>query len=276
MTNLLIVFRIILVLSSAIFMAFHTQIFISRIEPNLIFSWIISFVIEGFLISLALSSNTLSKILLVPVFIISVVSASLSFTVKNEDLLNAFFTNKRVIEQLKADITETKKAYDFGQKYTTKTLQRERQLSDELREILKTQAADIAIVNSIVFFILVLVIQAVSVFTAASLKQYFIATNSTKAEAIVLTKKEQSVSVDVLAENKADTLSEIEQNKTVALFETKDLKTEQSKTVAFNEKEFLKQRILELQAMGDSYSKIAQKLNISKSKISRILNDGKK
>jgi DNA-binding transcriptional regulator YiaG len=163
-------FRLLLVIATAIFMAFHTQIFISRIEPNVIFSWTASLLIEGFLISLALSKTLVSRILIIPLFCISVVAASASFIVQNEQLLNQFFTQKRVIEQVKSDLSETQKAYSLGQKYTTKTLQRERQLQDELRAILKNQNGDITLASSIVFFVLVLVVQSVSIYTAASLK----------------------------------------------------------------------------------------------------------
>lgn len=170
MSKSLIVFRIFLVLATAVFMAFHTQIFISRIEPNYIFSWTASLVIEGFLISLALSRTLISRILLIPLFCISVVAASASFIVQNERLLDQFFTQKRVVEQLKTDLSETQKAYQYGQRYTTKTLQRERQLQDELRAILKNQNGDITLVNSLIFLVLVLIMQSVSIYTAATLK----------------------------------------------------------------------------------------------------------
>jgi len=170
MINLLIIFRIFLVVATAIFMAYHTQIFISRIEPNFIFSWVASFIIEGFLLTLALSRTVVSRILIVPLFLISVVAATSSYIVQNENLLDSFLKNRKVIEQIETDLHETKKAYELGQRYTTKTLQRERQLSDELRAVLKGQDGEIALINLLIFFILVFVMQSVSVYTAMSLK----------------------------------------------------------------------------------------------------------
>lgn len=170
MSKLLIVFRMFLVLATAVFMAFHTQIFISRIEPNFIFSWTASLIIEGFLISLTISRTLISRILIIPLFVISVVAASASFIVQNERLLDQFFTQKRVIEQLKTDLSATQKAYQYGERYTTKTLQRDRQLQDDLRAIMKAQNGDITLINSLIFLILVLVMQSVSIFTAATLK----------------------------------------------------------------------------------------------------------
>ncbi|MBI4690838.1 MAG: hypothetical protein HY754_11340 [Nitrospirae bacterium] len=170
MTVALIVFRILLVVLTAIFMAFHTQIFIGRIEQNFVFSWMASLVIEGMIISLALMRTVFSRILLIPLFVISVVSASASFIVQNEGLLNSFFKDRRVIEQLRGDITETQNQFSFNQKYTTKTLMRERRLKDELQAALKGQKGDITIANSLIFFLLVLVMQTVSIYTATALK----------------------------------------------------------------------------------------------------------
>jgi len=161
-----------LVILTAIFMAFHTQIFIARIEPSPVFSWLSSGLIEGFIIVLALSRRTPIRYgLLTLLFAISVVSASASFVVKNESILETFFTQKRIIKQLQSDLQETRKAYEFGRQYTTKTLARERALSDELREVLRGQKGDIALVNAMIFFMFVLVIQATSVYVATTLKQ---------------------------------------------------------------------------------------------------------
>lgn len=170
MSKLLTAFRIFLVLATAAFMAFHTQIFIARIEPNFIFSWTASLVIEGFLISLALSRTVISRILIIPLFLISVITASASFIVNNQALLDQFFTQKRVIEQLKSDIAETQKQFSLSEKYTTKTLLRERKLKDELQQVLRGQNGDIVLINSLIFLLLVLVMQSVSIYTAATLK----------------------------------------------------------------------------------------------------------
>jgi len=164
--------KIVLVIFTAIFMAFHTQIFIRHIEPNLFFSWLAAGLIEGFLITLAVSKRTLIRyVLLAFLYLISVISASASFLVKNENLLEDFFTHKRVIEQLQLDIQETKKAYQFGEKYVTKTLARERALSDEMRELLKQQKGYLPLVQALVFFVFCLALQTASIYTATTLKQ---------------------------------------------------------------------------------------------------------
>jgi hypothetical protein len=166
----LFVFRMILVLITALFMAYHVQIFVYRIEPNLIFAWTAALLIEGFLISLALQKTIASRILLIPLFLISVIAASASFIVQNEQLLDQFFTQKRVIEQIKTDLYQTQKAYELGERYITRTLQRERALRDELRAIMRDKTGDITLVNSLIFFFIILVVQSANVYTATSLK----------------------------------------------------------------------------------------------------------
>jgi hypothetical protein len=93
MARALLIFRIILVTATAGFMAFHTQKFIYRVEPNAAFAWLASFLIECMLISLALMRTFTSRILLIPVFLISVISASMSFIVKNEVVMESFIQN---------------------------------------------------------------------------------------------------------------------------------------------------------------------------------------
>ncbi len=166
----LFVFRISLIIGSAVFMGYHTQIFISRIEGNTIFSWLAALLIEGMIISLALMRTVISRMLLIPVFLISVVAASASFIVQNEKLLDDFFKNRRIVEQLKSDITGTQSQLSLGEKYTTRTLLRERKLKDELQAVLRGQNGDVTIANSLIFLVLVLVMQGVSVYTAMTLK----------------------------------------------------------------------------------------------------------
>jgi hypothetical protein len=155
-------------------MAFHVQIFIYRIEPNLVFSWTAALLIEGFLISLALQKTIASRILLIPLFLISVIAASASFIVQNEQLneqlLDEFFTQKRVIEQLEKDLKATQKAYQFGERYVRRTLQRERALRDELRAIMQDKTGDITLVNSLIFFLIIFIVQSANVHTAMTLK----------------------------------------------------------------------------------------------------------
>ncbi|MFZ6007210.1 MAG: hypothetical protein ACOYU2_06095 [Nitrospirota bacterium] len=260
MAKSLIAFRIFLVSATAIFMAYHTQIFIGRIEPNFIFSWAASFIIEGMLISLALTRVTVfNRILLAAVFIVSVIAASASFIVQNENLLDSFFKNRRVIEQIKADLLDTKNAYQYGQKYTTKTLQRERQLSDELKVILKDQNGDITLVNSLVFLILVFTMQSVSVYTAMTLKQRIVSPVSFHPET---TETAQHETVKQQSETTAET---------TVLIQSETTETAGSETTKQPDADILKQRILELQNAGFSYSQIAEKLLISKSKVARVL-----
>jgi lambda repressor-like predicted transcriptional regulator len=79
-------------------------------------------------------------------------------------------TQKRVIEQLEKDLKATQKAYEFGERYITRTLQRERQLRDELRAIMREKEGDITLINSLIFFLIILVVQSANVYTAMSLK----------------------------------------------------------------------------------------------------------
>ena len=129
MAKALLIFRIILVTATAAFMAFHTQKFISRIEPNIAFAWLASLLIEGMLVSLALMRTWASRVMLIPLFLISVMAASASFIVKNEALLEQFFQNRETAEQsrqtvelLNRDLKATEKEFDLGSKYTTSTL----------------------------------------------------------------------------------------------------------------------------------------------------------
>ena len=160
-------------------MAYHTQIFIVRIEPNEVFAWTASLLIEGMLISLALAKGWV-RLWLIPLFIISVLAASASFVVRNEGTLEQFIEGKeaqaqasQTVETLKQDLAETHKAFTLGDRYTTKTLQRERQIRDRLEQVLasgKGQAGHMTLFNSLLFLVLVLVLQGVSVSTAMTLK----------------------------------------------------------------------------------------------------------
>lgn len=173
-------FRAFLILATATFMAFHVQIFVSRIEPNPIFSWTAAIVIEGFLISLAMTKTIASRVLLIPVFLISVIAASASYAVQDEQTLRQFFTQQRMVEQLQTDIARAQEAYAFGERYVTRTLIRERQLQDELRAVLGDKTGDIAVANFAIFLVLVFVMQGVSVYTAMSIKDELTRTESGK------------------------------------------------------------------------------------------------
>ena len=180
MTKALIAFRTILVAATAFFMAFHTQIFISRIEPNVTLAWLAAGLVEGMLISLALMRTLVSRLLLIPLFLISVLAASMSFVVKNEGLLNSFFQNQQVIEQLKGDLSDTQKDFQRGDKYITKTLQRSRQIKDQMLLVMDGQNGYMPLFNASVFLVLVLGLQVVSVYTAMNLKNSIIVSLSFK------------------------------------------------------------------------------------------------
>jgi DNA-binding NarL/FixJ family response regulator len=230
-----------LVILTAVFMSYHTQIFISHIEPSPVFSWLAACLVEGFIITLALSKRTpIRYLLLTLLFCISVVSASASFLVKNENLLDTFFNQKRVIQQLQEDLNRTREAYSYGEKYTTKTLARERALSDELREILKGQKGDIVLVNALIFFCFVIVIQATSVYVATTLKQ--------RPEAHIKTPVE-TTETPVVEQAKRQTETE-------------------SKTL---QKTSEIEQAMRLREQGKSYREIARELGIPVSRVYRIL-----
>jgi len=242
--------KAILVILTAIFMAYHTQIFIRHIEPNPVFSWLASCLIEGFLIVLAISKRTPIRYLLITLlFCISVVSASASFLVKNENLLETFFTQKRVIQQLQEDLNRTRESYSYGEKYTTRTLQRERALSDELREILKGQKGDIALVNALIFFCFVLIIQATSVYIATTLKQSFETENETGNE----------------------TLFETENETVIETPETVKVKQPRRKVKRGVRRMVDIDRAKRLKEQGKSYREIAREIGIPVSKVYRLL-----
>lgn len=166
----MIYFRIFLMAGTALFMAYHTSVFIQSIESSKVLAWLLAFLIEGFLMNLAFMRTFLSRVLLIPLFLISVLSASASFVAQNEQLLESLIGQKAMIEQIRQDLKSTQQAYVFGEKYITKTLQRERMLQDQLREIVSHRTGYIALWKAIVFFVLVLILQSVSVYTAMSLK----------------------------------------------------------------------------------------------------------
>ncbi len=180
--RLLLIFRIIIVAATAAFMAYHTQIFISKIEPNSMFAWVASVLIEAMIISLALMKTWGSRVSLVPLFFISVMAASASFVVKNEVILEQFIQNReaeaknrQAVELLNRNLVQTQKELELGDRYTTKTLQRERQIEDRLEQVLAVKGPDghLTLFNSLLFLVLVLVLQWVSVYTAMYLKNGF-------------------------------------------------------------------------------------------------------
>jgi len=245
-----------LVILTAVFMAFHTQIFISHIEPNPVFSWLSACLIEGFIITLALSKRTpIRYLLLTLLFCISVVSASASFLVKNESILETFFTQKRLVQQLQDDLSRTREAYSFGAKYTTKTLARERALSDELREVLRGQKGDIALVNALIFFCFVLVIQATSVYISTTLKQASVSAQAPVPEHPKhLSETPVPEQRNTFSETPAETPDE-------AATETVEQITETG----------LDEQAKRLRESGKSYREIARELGIPVSRVYRLL-----
>jgi hypothetical protein len=249
--------KLILVVATAVFMAFHTQIFVSRIEPNVIFSWTASLLIEGFIIVLALSKRTpIRYLLLILLFTISVVSASASFVAKNEKLLDQFFVQRRVISQLQNDLNQTQKAYQFGQKYTTKTLQRERQLQDELRQILTRQNGDLTLANALIFFCFVLVIQATSVYVATTLKHDMKQSRET-------VNRDSDTAGDTVSETDSETPSDtpIETVSDTELIQPYEID--------------IKGIVKRLRAEGKSYREIAKETRLSLSRVQRLLSQKK-
>lgn len=179
MSRQFFIFRALIVIATAGFMAYHTQLFICHIEPNLIFSWTASLLIEAMIISAAISKGWV-RLWLIPLYLISVLTASASFWVRNEGTFEQYFEGKeaqaqtgQVVEVLKQDLATTQKDFERGDKYTTKTVQRQRAIQDRLEQVLLTakgQTGHMAVYNSLLFLVLVFVLQGVSVSTAWSLK----------------------------------------------------------------------------------------------------------
>jgi len=276
------------VIATAIFMAFHTQIFIAHVEPNPVFSWLASGLIEGFLLVLAMSKRTLIRYLLLAfLYLISVVSASASFVVKNENLLESFFTQKRLIGQLQEDLIQTRKAYLFGEKYTTKTLQRERALMDELREVLKSQKGYLPIIQSVVFFIFCLALQTASVYTATTLKQGIETGHETPTVSPVSPSVSPAVS-DPVSERYTSSDTPVSGSDTSAVIHSTRYNGDTPpETVSVSPAVIhpdtptvspdtegdtpIRERVKELRRRGLSIRQIAAEMNISTSKVQRLL-----
>lgn len=277
--NLITIFRVVLVSLTGCFMAYHTQIFISRIEPNLWFSWLASLLIEAFLISLAIAHTWVSRGLLVPLFLISVMSASASFIVSNETLLSNYFTGKKVISQIEKDINETQKEFMLDAKYTTKTLQRERQLKDELAEKLKNQTGDLTLINSFLFLIFVFILQLVSVYTAMHLKI------SLKRQAEISLKREpETVKVSEIKEPETE-IREVkkdvsEEKKVKALVESQSEKEAQPEERALDaervqvgvDRQEVVKALQKMKGEGLKLDQLAAFFDVSKSTVSRVIN----
>ncbi len=117
---------------------------------------------------------------MVPLFLISVLAASMSFVIKNESLLESFFQTReaqaqvgQTVELLRQDLEQTQKEFGLGGKYTTSTLKRERAIKDQIAQVMLTakgKTGQLTLFNSAVFLVLVLVLQLVSVYTAMTLK----------------------------------------------------------------------------------------------------------
>ena len=270
MAKALLIFRIILVTATAAFMAFHTQKFISRIEPDIAFAWLASLLIEGMLISLALMRTWASRAMLIPLFLISVMAASASFIVKNEVLLEQFFQNREAAEQsrqsielLNRDLKSTEKEFNLGSKYTTSTLRRERQIKDQIAQILMTatkQDGHLILLNSALFFVLVLVLQGVSVFTAMSLKKGF----SQFPVSLSQAGETQEVSYETVrqaCENRRNGDSEVP--------ETQDLDFDDTQKP--EDRSALSEGVLRLKAQGVKPDEIARQTGLSRATIYRIL-----
>lgn len=285
MSKPLFTFRTILVIATSMFMAFHTSIFIGRIEPNPIFAWTAALLIEGMLISLALMKAWASRLLLIPLFLISVMSASMSYVTKKEAVLESFLQTReaqaqtaQAIQMLKQDLTETQKQFDLGDKYTTKTLQRERAIKDRIAEIAlsaKGQAGQLTLFNSAVFFVLVLVLQLVSVYTAMTLKSRIGQKGETQNQAQSVSRFPSAVSMETTETEITETWkpdngnngnTETEQPKT---FKTEIQDIEKSEVGL--DKNAIVASIQKLKKDGTTFEDLAGRFGVSKGTLSKLI-----
>lgn len=198
----MIYFRAALVAGTALFVSYHTTIFIQSIEPSPVLAWILALLVEGFLISLALMKTVISRVLIVPLFLVSVTAASLSFVVQNEQLLQDFINRGKVVSQIQEDLQRTERAYQFGERYITRTLQRERMLQDQLRELLSQGTGEVALAKAVIFFVVIMVIQAVSLYTAISLKN--MTTDTAETSVLELTETADTATETPVSEHVSD------------------------------------------------------------------------
>ncbi len=225
-------FKLTIVIATAVFLTFHTQIFIAGIEPNPAFSWLASILVEAMIIALAMQvrQRRVSLIFLVPLYVISVVAAAASFVVSNETELEKMLTQKQQVEILSEDLKATQQAYQYGQKYTTKTMERERRLRDLMLQVSAQAGGRIAVGKAVVFLFLVITLQGVSIYLASTV---FV---------------------------KQGTLETLE-----------TVKQQGGETVKTTDEDALKAQIAELRKQGFSYRQIAAETDIPVSKIYRFL-----
>jgi len=265
-------------MATASFMAFHTSIFISRIEPNLTFAWLASFLIEAMLISLALMRTWVSRVLLIPLFLISVMAASASFVVKNEGTLEQFIQSReaqaqtgQTVESLKSDLAETQKEFDLGAKYTTSTLKRERVIKDRIEQVMSTakgQAGQLTLFNSAMFFVLVLVLQLVSIYTAMSLKNGLSHTALSQSQASETTAVSHET-VRQACENRRKGGAEKLETEEV---ESQDLSTGENQKSGDGSS--AAEEVLRLKAQGMKPDDIAKQTGLSRATVYRLLKQG--
>ena len=223
----LILFRVFLVISIGLFVAFHTSVFIHHIEPNLYLSWLCAIAIEGMLVSLAIMQTRYSKVLIIPLFLVSVLSASFSFIVKNEDILNSFLSSKKAIELLQKDLQQTREELQtLSNRYTTKSLQRERKIKDMMLEYVTSNQGEMVLMKSIVFLILIFVLQLSSLYTAASLKVFLVRNeNGTR---LFLEQNRSENGTETVSETLRNTLTVSENSITERVLETEQKHSERN------------------------------------------------
>ncbi len=260
-------FKLSIVIATAVFLAWHTQIFIASIEPNPVFSWLASILIECMIIALALQfrQRKTSLIFLIPLYLISTIAASASFIVQNEGELEKMLSQKQQIELLSDDLKATKEAYSHGQKYVTRTLERERRLRDAMLQISGQASGRIATGKAVVFLILVVVMQAVSVYLAstvtASHRNSVTGRNSnsvTASHSSVTGGKAEDVTAHDIP---VTTTQKAEENAQ---------RTDTKNDIQANMKP-LEMQIIGMRNQGLSYRQIARELGISTMTISRVL-----
>lgn len=265
--------KIILIISTALFVSFHTVIFIKSIEPSPYLAWILAAVIEGFLITLAIQKTIVSKLLLIPLFCISVLSSSASFVVKNEDDLLKFLNHKTLtqsntiltdkkesliqkqIKQIEKDITSAEKELEtMDRRYTTKTLERKRKLEDMLQSKIEEAKSEtntyqpVSFINyitpykALIFLIIVFVLQSVSLYTASHMKNGLALTE--------ISKERTETSTEISTEN------------------PKEISTEKGNEI---DKEKVISLLKSYKKTGKSLSDLSKKIGISTSTLSKAL-----
>jgi hypothetical protein len=209
----------------------------------------------------------------------------MSFVTKNESTLESFLQTReaqaqtlRAVQILKYDLAETQKQFNLGDKYTTKTLQRERAIKDRIAQVMlaaKGQAGQLTLFNSALFFVLVSVLQLVSVYTSMTLKSGIGRNGETHNPTPSVSKFPSAVSTETAETEITETWKLNKEN-------YGNTETEQPKTFKSENRDFEKAEVVldknaivasiqKLKNDGTTFEDLAGRFRMSKGTLSKLM-----